>query len=32
MDDHNLLMVVSSLIAALGIKEIWANFKTKNRY
>ena len=29
MDDHNLLMVVSSLIAALGIKEIWQILKQK---
>ena len=29
MDDHNLLMVVSSLIAALGIKEVWQILKQK---
>ena len=29
MDDHNLLMLVSSLIAALGVKEIWQILKQK---
>lgn len=29
MDDHSLLMVVSSLIGALGLKEIWAIAKQK---
>lgn len=29
MDDHNLLMLVSSLIAALGIKEVWQILKQK---
>lgn len=29
MDDHSLLMVVSSLIGALGIKEIWGIVKQK---
>ena len=29
MDDHSLLMVVTSLIGALGLKEIWAIVKQK---
>ena len=29
MDDHSLLMVVSSLIGALGIKEIWSIVRQK---
>ena len=29
MDDHNLLMLVSSLIAALGVKEIWSLIKQR---
>ena len=29
MDDHSLLMIVSSLIGALGIKEIWSIVKQK---
>tara|TARA_Y100000592_G_C5437346_1_gene301471 strand:- start:372 stop:692 length:321 start_codon:yes stop_codon:yes gene_type:complete len=29
MDDHNLLMLVSSLIAALGVKEIWVILRQK---
>ncbi len=29
MDDHSLLMVVSSLIGALGIKEIWGIVRQK---
>lgn len=29
MDDHNLLMVVTSLIGALGLKEIWAIVRQK---
>ena len=29
MDDHNLLMLVTSLLGVLGIKEIWAIFKQK---
>lgn len=29
MDDHSLLMVVTSLIGALGLKEIWSIVKQK---
>tara|TARA_R100000005_G_C4887229_1_gene135892 strand:- start:62 stop:388 length:327 start_codon:yes stop_codon:yes gene_type:complete len=29
MDDHNLLMLVTSLLGVLGIKEVWAIFKQK---
>jgi len=29
MDDHNLLMLVTSLLGVLGIKEIWAILKQK---
>ena len=29
MDDHSLLMVVTSLIGALGIKEVWTIVKQK---
>lgn len=29
MDDHNLLLIISSLIGALGIKEVWGIIKQK---
>ena len=29
MDDHNLLLIISSLIGALGIKEVWGIVKQK---
>ena len=29
MDDHNLLLIISGLATALGLKEVWAIIKTK---
>lgn len=29
MDDHNLLLIISGLATALGLKEVWSLLKTK---
>jgi len=29
MDDHNLLLIISGLATALGLKEVWSIIKTK---
>jgi len=29
MDDHNLLLIISGLATALGLKEVWGIIKTK---